>query len=75
MKENINPNEQSSASQAQMILSYMLQGNRITPIEALDLFKCFRLGARIADLKDRGYDIKSEFVTTPSGKRVKQYWI
>ena len=54
MKDNYNPNEQSSASQAKRILAYMKAGNRITPIEALNLFGCFRLGARIADLKDGG---------------------
>lgn len=75
MKDNYNPNESSSASQAMRILAYMQDGHRITPIEALDLFGCFRLGARIADLKDAGHEIKSEFVTTASGKRVKSYWI
>ena len=53
----------------------MQDGHRITPIEALDLFGCFRLGARIADLKEAGHEIKSEFVRTASGKHVKSYWI
>lgn len=75
MSENINPNQSSSDSQAKRILSYMQDGHRITPIEALNLFGCFRLGARIADLKDAGHDIKSEFVRTQSGKRVKSYWL
>ena len=75
MKENINPNESSSASQAKRILAYLQAGNRITGIEALKLFACFRLPARIADLRADGHDIQSEFVDTPSGKRVKSYWI
>lgn len=72
---NINPNPQSSASQKARILAYMQAGNRITPIEALEKYGCFRLGARIADLKEEGYDIKSQFVMTPTDKRVKAYWL
>ena len=72
---NINENHSSSQSQASKILDYMLRGHRITPIQALDKFNCFRLGARIADLKKKGWPIQSEFVTVPSGKRVKAYWI
>lgn len=51
MKTNINENAQSSASQKARILEYMKQGHSISPIEALNLFGCFRLGARIADIK------------------------
>ena len=75
MKDNYNPNGASSLSQAKKILAYMQAGNRITPIDALNLYGCFRLGARIADLRADGHEIKSEFVTTPTGKRVKAYWI
>lgn len=75
MKDNYNPNEASGDSQAKRILAYMMDGNRITPIEALEKFGSFRLGARIADLRAAGHDIKSEFVTTNTGKHVKQYWI
>lgn len=75
MKDNVNVNEASSQSQAKRILAYLQAGNRITPIEALEKFGSFRLGARIADLRADGYEIQSEFVTTPTGKRVKAYWI
>ena len=47
----------TNLTQANAILAYMQAGNGITPIEALDLCGCFRLSARIADLKHRGYDI------------------
>lgn len=71
--QNINENTKTSRSQTDLILEYMLQGHSITPLEALEKFKCFRLGARIADIKARGYLVYSEFVTTPSEKKVKQY--
>ena len=75
MKDNVNLNERTSRSQASMILDHMIQGNRITGIDALTLYGCFRLPARIADIKEDGWPVQSEFVTTPSGKRVKSYFL
>lgn len=75
MKDNINLNEETSQSQESKILDYLLRGNRITGMDALQMFACFRLPARIADIEKRGYKIQSQFVTTQTGKRVKQYWI
>mgnify|MGYP003148687915 CR=1 FL=1 len=34
-----------------------MNGRTITPLEALDLFQCFRLAARIKDLRDQGMPI------------------
>lgn len=73
--ENINENAVSSQSQESKILDYMLRGHRITGIEALNRWGCFRLPARIADIQKRGFPVKSEFITTNTGKRVKAYWI
>jgi hypothetical protein len=44
-----------------------------TPLDALATIGSFRLGARIWELKQAGYDIRSELVTMPSGKRVARY--
>lgn len=51
-------NNTRKKSQKQQILDYMLEGNEISQLDALYKFGCFRLGARIADLKKDGYDIK-----------------
>ena len=51
----------------------MLEGHSITPLEALNTFGCGRLAARVADIRQKGYLVYSEFITTPSGKRVKKY--
>jgi hypothetical protein len=59
--------------QASRILEFLKAGNRITPIESLNLFGCFRLGARIWDLKKRGYQIEREMVKLNNGKRVAEY--
>ena len=60
-------------SQCKKILEYLKQGNGITPIDALNLFGCFRLGARISDIKKLGYNIVTEMVAVGDGKRVAKY--
>lgn len=74
-KNNINLNAESCQSQESKILDHMLRGHRITGIDALNLYGCFRLPARIADIVNRGFPVQSEFVITNTGKRVKAYWI
>ena len=60
-------------SQKAYIIAYLKQGYGITPLEALRIFQCNRLAARIYGLRRDGWDIKTDIVTTPSGKRVARY--
>lgn len=64
-------------TQNDMILSYIREFGAITPIEALRDCGCFRLGARVHELKKEGYLIKSEMIEVDNrfgGKtRVAQY--
>jgi len=60
-------------SQEAQILSWLRAGNSLTPIEALDMFNCFRLSGRIHDLRKQGWDIHTEMMTTNSGKRIAKY--
>ena len=62
-------------SQTDQILKHLEGGESITAIEALNRFTCFRLAARIADLRRRGISINSTKITTESGKIVAQYSI
>jgi len=62
-------------SQEQRILDALLAGRKLTPIDALNEFSCFRLGGRIYDLKKKGHDIRTEDFKLPSGKHVARYWI
>ena len=71
--ENINPNEKTSQMQNGKILKALLNGERLTHLDAEKRFNCLRLGARIYDLKQRGHNIKRVMITVPSGKRVAQY--
>lgn len=45
----------------------------VTSLDALASVGSFRLGARVWELRQAGYDVRSEMVTTPSGKRIARY--
>ena len=62
-------------SQEQQILSALQAGRKLTPIDALNDFDCMRLGARIRDLREKGFDIRTEDFVTRSGKHVALYSI
>ena len=62
--------------QNEMILGHMLEGKSITTLDALNNYGCFRLSARIYDLKKEGYPIKSKYVEIGNDKKhVKVYWM
>jgi len=63
----------SLQSQKTAILAHLKTGRSITPLEALRLFGCLRLGARIHELKGEGHAIHSERVEVGPGKRVASY--
>ena len=50
-------------TQTEMILRYLQENGSITAADAVSEIGCYRLGARIHDLKAAGYDIKRETVT------------
>ena len=59
-------------SQKDSILAW-LKVKPITPAQALANFGCFRLAARVRDLKDDGYQIRTEMIETANGKHVARY--
>jgi hypothetical protein len=60
-------------TQTDAILAH-LEHKPITPLEALNEYGCFRLGARIYDLKRQGHNISREMIEVGrEGKRVAQY--
>lgn len=48
---------ENSASQQAKILEYLKSHRGISQAEAIDAFGCYRLSARIKNLKDRGYKV------------------
>lgn len=66
----------TTQSQSAAILKHMMDGRSISQLEAAELYGCWRLGARIYDLRDMGYDIKTEMVTNEAtGKRFARYYM
>jgi len=47
-------------SQSDRIIDYLASGQSLTPLAALKRFGCFRLAARIADLKRAGHRITTK---------------
>ena len=63
-----------SKSQHNMVLDALLDGDSITPMDALDKYGCFRLAAVIYDIKKDGYKVKTTIVRNKlSGKRYAKY--
>ncbi len=73
MTTNVNPNPESSENQRKKILDYLQSGKSLTALDALQKFGCFRLSARIHELK-QSYPIQSEWVRRGK-KQVKLYSI
>lgn len=46
-------------SKTENILEYLKKGNTITNVDAVDLFKAYRLSAIIYNLKKKGYNIST----------------
>lgn len=59
-------------SSTQRLRRWILSGKPITPLQALDKFGCLRLGARIMELRNEGYNIMTKMVEK-NGKRFARY--
>lgn len=60
-------------SQCERILSFLKAKGSITTKQAISLFSCYRLGARIYDLRMAGVNIKSQRVRNKNGSYHAKY--
>ena len=60
-------------SQTTDILKALKRGRKMSAIKALSEFGCFRLAARIDELKSQGYNIVSRMVKSSNDKRFAEY--
>jgi hypothetical protein len=60
-------------SQNKQIADYLNKGKKLTPIDALNKFGCFRLAARIADLRNEGMNIVTNTIKLENNKQIAQY--
>jgi len=61
-----------SQSQTKLIRQHLEEGHAITALMALNMFDCFRLAARISDLRQQGLDIITRKITR-NGKYFASY--
>lgn len=62
-------------SQESRILSHLRAGRSLNPLQALDKFGCFRLAARVWQLRNAGWDIRTRRLRTRTGKTVALYYL
>jgi hypothetical protein len=58
-------------NQSALILAYLQRGNPIDPGKALAMFRCFRLAARIKELREAGHDIETAMVPHDGGEHAE----
>lgn len=66
-------------SQNAMILEYLQNGHTLTQAEAIALFGCYRLGARIFEIRELGFDIRRNMEEAKNcfgdNVRFARYWM
>lgn len=62
-------------SQNAEILAHLEAGHQLTSLEAMQLFQCTRLAARVHNLRGAGVPVLDKWVRTQTGKKVKAYFL
>jgi hypothetical protein len=60
-------------SQNKQIADYLNKGKKLTTIDALNKFGCFRLASRINDLRNEGMSIVTKTIKLENKKQIAQY--
>ena len=57
------------------VLDHLQKHDYITPLEALGVYRCFRLAVIVKQLRNEGHDIRTELRQDATGKRYARYWL
>jgi hypothetical protein len=60
-------------SQNKQIADYLNKGKKLTTLDALNKFGCFRLASRINDLRNEGMNIVTKTIKLENKKQIAQY--
>ena len=60
-------------TQSEILLDALKRGEALTTLDALSKYNVMAVSQRMTELQRKGFPIKSEMVTVPSGKRVARY--
>ena len=67
------PSPEKGLTQCEEVLRHLQTRGSITALEAIDLYGCMRLAARISDLKKQGHGISAKSITTKGGATIARY--
>ena len=73
-EDQIEARVEAKRTQEARIFDYLIEGNTLTPLEALEKFGCLRLGARIFDLRKKGINVQMRLVRK-GNKNFAEYFI
>lgn len=57
------------------IANYLKQGQSLTVVKALELFRTIELRKIVSTLRRQGMQIEDEWITSEAGKRYKRYFL
>jgi hypothetical protein len=57
------------------LLMALKRGEQLTPLSALEKYRCFSLSQRMGELRRSGWPIRSSMVSVNSGKKIACYWM
>lgn len=63
----------SSQSQLWTLIGAFKRGERLTVMTALEHYQIFALSQRVGELKNLGWDVRSQMVKIGSGKKIAEY--
>ena len=66
-------NDLTLPPQARTVLRHLARGRSITALEALGVYRIFRLAARILELRDAGHDVITDMKQDETGKWYGEY--
>lgn len=75
MKSNDYKINEEFGTQKAGVRAWLLEGNHITPLDALRMFNSMRLSSIIFRLREEGLRIETELVQVSPRKRVAKYFI
>ena len=74
MSSHLSGRKSKAKSQKDRILAHLRRGCELTPMEAAERFDCWRLSARIYELRRDGWDIKDRAAVL-YGKMTARYYL
>jgi hypothetical protein len=60
-------------TQLDILVNHFTQGKSLTSLEAMGVYRIFRLASRVSELRQQGYDIVTDMKRDETGKTYASY--